>query len=108
MTVDLHLAGAQPEDVAALRRMCTGDLEHIQLKHVSTSAREMGPALDLVQALIEPGLAGSFGAVFGAWLQSRANHIRVHIKSARGEIELESRNIPDPARIARDVERILR
>jgi hypothetical protein len=59
---------------------------------------EMGPALDVFQAVFGPGGTGvAFAGVLIAWLRSRRKRIRVKIQTEKGVIEVDSEGIDDPA-----------
>jgi Effector Associated Constant Component 1 len=98
---ELRFDGAGPDDISVLRRMIDSDvnLRGLQLVPSGQSrAGEMGPGLEVLQAVFGPGGTGvAFAGVLIAWLRSRRKHIKLHITTKSGVIELDSQGVDDPA-----------
>lgn len=111
MEAELRLDGAGPDDVSVLRRMVDSDanLRALQLVPVGRQRTgELGPGLDVLQAVFGPGGTGvAFAGVLIAWLRSRRKHIKVSIKTTNGVIELDAHGIDDPAAAVERVAQVI-
>jgi Effector Associated Constant Component 1 len=111
MDAELRLDGAGPDDISALRRMIESDTS-LRGFHLAPVIQEkpgkMGPGLEVLQAILEPGGTGvAFAGVLIAWLRSRRKHIKLRIKTKSGVIELDAQGIDDPAASAARIAQII-
>jgi hypothetical protein len=108
---ELRLDGASPDDVAALRRMVDSDANLRGLQLVTLGRQrpdEMGPTLDIFQAVFGPGGTGvAFAGVLIAWLRSRRKRIRIKIQTENGVVEVDAEGIDDPATSVERVARVI-